>query len=148
MVSTFIASIQNFEKFTAQNLRYIAAESVQDVMESAMRPQPGVDRTGGTFEVGKIPVVSGDLIRSLRSSIGNGGGEMGKTSYIAVIAGMDPHDVLTFEWTMEYAARIEFGFTGTDELGRTYNQPGRHFVGANAARFSEFVERNAAEVRR
>lgn len=144
MVSTFIASIQNFEKFTTQNLRYIAAESVQDVMEHAMRPQPSVKRTGGTFEIGKIPVDTSDLIRSLRSSVGTGGGAMGETSYIAVIAGMDPHDVLTFEWTAKHAAPMEFGFT--TKSGTTV--PGRHFVGANAARFSEFVERNAAEVRR
>jgi len=27
-----------------------------------------------------------------------------------------------------YARRVEYGFVGEDSLGRSYNQPGRHFV--------------------
>jgi hypothetical protein len=30
-------------------------------------------------------------------------------------------------------------------LGRTYSQEGRHFLGHNAARWSEFVAANAAK---
>jgi phage gpG-like protein len=29
---------------------------------------------------------------------------------------------------VEYARRQEFGFVGTDRLGRTYNQPGRYYM--------------------
>ena len=34
----------------------------------------------------------------------------------------------------------------TDALARSYNQAGRHFVGKNAERFSEFVATRVREV--
>lgn len=145
---TFTAQLKDFENLTAQNMRYVAAEAIQDVVEAAQTPQPSVKRTGGTFEEGKIPVDDGDLVASLNSRIAGGGGETGAASYVTAIAGMELGDRLEFEWTQAYALRIEAGFSGTDSKGRTYNQAGRHFVGANAARFSEFVEKHVAEVKK
>jgi hypothetical protein len=116
------------------------------VVEAAQTPQVGVSRSGGTFIEGRIPVVSSDLINSLTSGLNGGGGAMGSTSYVAVLAGMDIGDTLTFAWTMPYARRIELGFVGTDSAGRTYNQPGRFFVSRNAERFSDFVAARVREV--
>lgn len=41
------------------------------------------------------------------------------------IASAVPGDRIVAAYTMEYAKRLEFGFIGTDSLGRTYNQEGR-----------------------
>lgn len=40
------------------------------------------------------------------------------------IAGAKAGDRIVAAYTMEYARRLEFGFVGTDSLGRTYNQTG------------------------
>lgn len=147
MTKTFTAQIADFKGRTLKKMRYVATQAIQDVMEAAQTPQPGVERTGGTFIEGRIPVDTSALINSLTSGKGSGGGSKGELSYVALIAGMQIGDRLTFAWTMPYAMRIEAGFTGTDSLGRTYNQPGRHFVRRNAERFSDFVEKRVAEVR-
>lgn len=146
MSKTFAAQIADFKGRTLKKMRYVAVNAIQDVMEAAQTPQPGVERTGGTFIEGRIPVVTSALINSLTSGKGAGGGTKGALSYTTAIAGMEIGDRLTFAWTAPYAMRIEAGFTGTDALGRRYNQPGRHFVGKNAARFSEFVAARVKEV--
>lgn len=141
------ASLRDAINLSKQNIRYIVVEAVQDVLEAAQTPQPGVERTGGTFIEGKIPVVSSNLIDSLRSSLNGVPSGESETSYIAVLAGYDLGDEMEFAWTAPYALRIEKGFVGTDRLGRTFNVPGRRFVGKNVESFSQFVERRAREVR-
>ena len=148
-MTTFAAQVAGFRAKTLKNLRYVAINAIQDVMEAAQTPQPSAKRTGGTFIEGRIPVDTSALIQSLVSSRnGGGGGGKGELSYTTAIAGLQIGDTLLFSWTMPYAMRIERGFRGTDELGRTYNQAGRHFVGKNAARFQEFVNARVAEVRK
>lgn len=146
MAKSFAADVAKFAKLTKQNLRYVAVNAIQDVVEAAQTPQPSVKRTGGSFEVGKIPVDTSELINSLVSGIGAAGGAAGPDSYVVALAGFELGDYMRFNWTAPYALRIEAGFTGTDALGRQYNQAGRHFVGANAARFSEFVMKYAQQV--
>lgn len=138
---TFAADVTKFVELTQAKLRKVAMDSISDVMEGAMTSAKGVS-AGGVRIDGRIPVVTGDLINSLVSGINGTGGAVGSMSYATVIAGMELGDTLSFTWNIEYAARIEFGFTGTDSLGRTYQQPGWHFVGYNAARWPEIVENN------
>jgi hypothetical protein len=145
-VETFSAQVAGWRDKTLKNLRYVAINAIQDVLEAAQTPQPGVARTGGTFIEGRIPVVSSDLINSLSSGLNGGGGLKGSASYVAVLAGLEVGDVATFEWLMPYAMRIEKGFVGTDSLGRSFNQAGRHFVAKNAARFQSFVDQRVKEI--
>lgn len=146
MAKSFAAQVDAFKVNTLKKMRYVAINAIQDVMKAAQTPQPGVERTGGTFIEGRIPVVTSDLINSLTSGNGASGGAEGQLSYTTALAGFQVGDRLTFAWTAPYALRIEAGFTGTDALGRRYNQPGRHFVGRNAERFSEFVAARVKEV--
>lgn len=142
MTKSFSASIKGFRDLTVRNMRYVAAESIQDVLEAAQTPQLGMSKGATSFVEGKIPVADADLINSLSVD----GGTPNKESYVTAIAGYELGDNMQFAWTSEYAYRIELGFTGSDALGRQYNVPGRHFVGKNAARFSEFVAARVAEV--
>lgn len=144
MAKSFTAQIRNFAKLSKRNMRYVAAASIQDVVEAAQTPQVGISKGATSFVEGKIPVAEGDLINSLSVD----GGSPGAESYVTAIAGFDIGDTMHFAWTEPYAMRIEAGFTGVDSLGREYNQAGRHFVGANAARFSDFVKDRVKEVRR
>lgn len=123
------------------DVRYILNEAVQDVIEGAQTPQAPVSQTGGSFETGKIPVDTAELINSLHLGEQQIGADAG-----AVVGLIEPGTVQTFEWQAPHAARIEFGFVGEDALGRHYEQAGRFFVTENAARFPEYVERHAKEV--
>lgn len=140
---SFTAQLEDFEKLTVQNLKYIASEAIQDVLEAAQTPQRGITKGATSFVEGKIPVAESDLINSLTTN-----GTEGPTSYTVAISGYEVGDSMEFAWTAPHALRMEAGFSGTDSLGRTYEQPGRHFVSKNARRFPEFVEKRAKEVRR
>ena len=143
---TFAASLDAFAVKTAAKMKHVATQAIQDVVEAAQTPQLGITMGATSFEEGKIPIgKTGDLQNSLVSGANGSSGAASEFSYEAVITNYELGDVLTFAWTMEYAMRIELGFVGTDSLGRTFHQAGRHFVGKNAAEFPRFVAERAAE---
>ena len=144
MTRSFTAQIKDFADLTKRNMRYVASEAIQDVMEAAQTPQLGITKGASGFVEGKIPVAEADLINSLSAD----GGSTGADAYVVAIAGYEIGDNMRFIWTAEHAARINSGFTGTDSLGRQYDQPGRFFVDRNAERFHEFVEARVREVQR
>lgn len=131
---SFSAQLADFEQMTLKNMRYVAAESIQDVMEAAQTPQTGVTKGASGFVEGKIPVAEKELINSLTSE-----GVKGSDSYAVAIAGYELGDVMSFAWTAPHALAVEVG---------TSKMQGRQFVGANARRFPEFVSQRAAEVRK
>lgn len=145
-MATHTASLRNAIRLKKAQIRYIAVNAIQDVVEGAQTPQPGVKRTRGTFVEGKIPVDTSALIQSLVTRIAGRSSEPSQTSHTAILSGFQLGDQLQFAWTMPYALRIEKGFVGTDALGRTYNQEGRYFVARNAARFPDLVREYAKEV--
>lgn len=138
MTKTFAAQLKDFADLTKQNMKYVATQSIQDVLRAAQTTQPGVRQTGGSFEVGKIPVETSELVNSLTSE-----GVTGPESYVTAIANMEIGDVLEFAWTAPHSLPMELGFTAAN--GREV--PGRFFVSTNAAKFSEFVAAREAEVR-
>jgi len=139
---TFTAQLADFEKLTMQNLKYVATEAIQDVVSAAQTTQRGITMGATSFVEGKIPE---GKTKTLKNSLTSNGTE-GVASYTVAIGAYEVGDTLTFAWTAPYALRMELGFTGEDSKGRTYNQAGRHFVGANARRFPEFVAKRALEV--
>ncbi len=141
-MATFAAQVSAQIAKCKVKLRYVAVNAIQDVMEAAQTPQAPASRTGGSFIEGKIPVDTSTLINSLTTSQGGKGAE----AYVTALAGFEIGESISFSWTQPYAMRIEMGFVGTDVLGRRYNQAGRHFVSANAARFSAFVDARVKEV--
>lgn len=146
MPSTFTAQLKAAEAKILDDLKEIATESIQDVMEAAQTPQVGMTKGNPSFEIGKIPVAEKELIDSLMSD-----GVEGKKSYVTAIAGFELGDTLTFEWTAPHAMMMELGFTvhsdSDEDYGFDVDVPGRHFVGFNAAKFSEFVAANEAKIK-
>lgn len=142
MTQSFAAQVSKQIAESKVKLRYVAVSAIQDVMEAAQTPQVSVKRSGGTFIEGKIPVDTAALINSLTASTGGQGAQ----AYVTALSGFDIGESISFTWNQPYAMRIEMGFKGTDSLGRTFNQAGRHFVGYNAAKFSEFVAARVKEV--
>lgn len=138
----FVADLREYRDLTVAQMKAVFVDAVTDVLQAAQTSAQGIT-AGGVLIEGRIPVVSSDLINSLTSGLNGADGTAGAGSYALALAGLEIGDVARFEWTMAYALRIEHGFTGTDELGREYNQPGWQFVGINAARWPEYVEMRA-----
>lgn len=145
-MANFAAQVAAINNKTEANIRYVAMMAIQDVVEAAQQPQLAISKGATSFVIGKIPVAENVLRNSLTAQLMGGTAAVGETSYVAALAGYEIGDNLLFSWTAPYALRIELGFTGTDSLGRSYQQAGRYFVGHNATRFSEFVAARVAEV--
>lgn len=140
---SFRAQIQDFKDLTERKMLAVAVDSISDVMEGAQTPQVSVKRTGGSFELGKIPVDEGDLIQSLESGVNGSIGSAGEASYTVALAGMSIGDRFRAVWRAAHALPMETGFTAANGT----QVAGRQFVGKNAARWQEFVRKNAAKYR-
>lgn len=135
---SFEAQLRDFEQMSEADMLAVFQQSVQDVIEDAQTPRG---------KGGRLPVDLEFLRDSLVSEAdGTPAGE-GPESYVLAIAQFDIGSTGAFVWTAEYARRRELGFTGTDKLGRYYNEPGAHYAGGAAARWQEFVDRNAEKLR-
>jgi len=140
MTRKFSAKMEDIAQLTERQLKAVIAASVQDVLEAAQTPQPSVKRTGGSFETGKIPVDEGDLIQSLEIGFNSAYQQTGGAVALSATA-FSLGDTINARWTAAHALPIELGFT-TRSGGSV---AGRHFLGQNAARWSEFVAANAAK---
>lgn len=138
MAGSFTVQMQAFRNKTKEQMRAVLSASVQDVIEAAQTPEA---------QGGRMPVNTGFLRNSLVSELNGSQVAQGPESYTLAAAQMEVGDVARFGWTAEYARRMELGFVGTDEAGRTYNQQGRHFVEGAAAQWPAIVERNAARLK-
>ena len=99
------------------------------------------------------PVVTSFLVNSMEASLtempavdpkkhGEDGAGYQAASISAEIIGDGFGVVLYIGWTAAYAARIEFGFTGEDSLGRNYTQAAQAFVRRAAQDWEGIVKRN------
>ncbi|MDK3016548.1 hypothetical protein [Pseudodonghicola flavimaris] len=140
MAKTFTAQIKAFLELTEQNKRYVAQQSIQDVLEEAQTTQPSVKQTGGSFERGKIPVNKADLVNSLSV---NGGAE-DADAYVVAIDGYDIGQTMNFTWTSDHALPMELGFTAENGT----EVPGRLFVTDAVAQFDDKVQARVAEVKK
>jgi len=132
-MKSFEAQVRDIAKMTEANLNYVMKSSISDVLVAAQTTQIGIGQGATSFEVGKIPVDTAELANSLTVD-----GAKGPESYVVAIAGMQIGDYKRFAWTAPHAMPVEVG---------TSKMAGRHYVGANAAKFSGFVAARVAEVR-
>ena len=141
-MSKFKAQINAHADLTEDKMRRVVVNAIQELLQHITTSAPGVT-AGGTRIEGRFPVDSRDLIGSLVSELNGGQVAKGEESYAVALANYELGQFLRFSWTMEYALRIELGFTGTDSAGRTYQQEGWHMVGANVSRWPALVEKHA-----
>lgn len=138
MVTKFSAQLDQWANQTSRDLELIFKESAQELFTKAQTP---------VAQGGNMPVDTGFLRNSFVAGLNGSTSLTGPDAYVAAIAGAKLGDVVFGGWTAKYAARIEFGFSGQDSLGRTYNQDGRGFVRKAAMEWQQIVQRNAAKVR-
>ncbi|MBX4870581.1 hypothetical protein HJA85_27040 [Rhizobium bangladeshense] len=104
-------------------------------------------------EGGRMPIDTGNLRRSLMAStsamptIKEGKETFTDTGVELVIAGAELGGSIFLGFQAAYAARMNYGFVGTDALGRTFNQTGYGFVDAVAQRWPQIVAEAEAAVR-
>lgn len=141
-MGTFAAGVRGWAKKTKADTRRILQDSLFDTLEMMQTSQPSVELTGGSFEVGKIPVKSSELIRSLASELNGAQLGQGEMSYQLVIAQIKGGDRAVFSWTAAHARPIEYGWTTSTgkEVG------GRHYVGHNAAKWPTTVADNTRRI--
>src|SRR5690625_1419837 len=110
-----------------------------------------MEMTRTRAEGGNVPVDTGNLYRSLLASTE----AMPKTAdrpfagdnVASVVATLKLNDPIWLGFQAKYAKRQEFGFVGADALGRTYNQPGNHFVSRAIAMWPQIVKEAVEEVK-
>lgn len=102
---------------------------------------------------GRLPIDLGNLRRSLMASTADMPTVKPEQETFAdsgiemVIAGAELGSTVYLGFQAAYAARMEYGFVGTDSLGRTYNQAGFGFVAAISQRWPQIVSEAEARVR-
>lgn len=99
---------------------------------------------------GRMPVVTSTLRDSFQSSLH--GASLGSGPDAATFAAMSAQtgDVIIMGWggaASAYARRVNYGFNGTDSLGRTYNQKGAHFMEYGADQWQNIVREQCALAR-
>lgn len=100
---------------------------------------------------GRVPVKTGNLARSV--VVDNKPPQIidvlaTQQDFSLGVAGIKPGDTIYIGYTARYSRRLNYGFTGTDSLGRTYAQAGYGFAEATAAQWPAIVEAQASRLRR
>lgn len=126
---------------------------VQDLAQEASRTIPNG---------GRLPIKTGNLARSI--VVDNEPpmireGDAPAAGFSAGIAAIKPGQTVYIGWTAIYSRRMNYGFVGTDSLGRYYgsaqavittgysNRAGYGFAEAAAAKWPEIVKRQAAAIK-
>lgn len=125
-------------------------ERVEAVHKRALE-KLAMEMTRTKAEGGNVPVVTGNLYRSLVASTSG----MPPTSdqpaagsnVSSVITTLRPNQPVWFGYTAAYARRMNFGFVGADSRGRVYDQQGNHFVERAIAMWPQIVREAAEEVK-
>lgn len=141
---SFAAQVSEWAKAEIEREEAIFHEAAQAVANEVRTP---------VADGGRMPLKTGNLRRSLMAStadmptIQEGKTEFQDNGIELVIAGAQLGETVYLGFQAAYAARMNYGFVGTDSLGRTYNQTGFGFVDAVAQRWPQIVTQAEAKVR-
>lgn len=141
---SFAAQVSEWAKAELEREEAIFHEAAQTVANEVRTP---------VAEGGRMPIDTGNLRRSLMAStadmptIREDKTEFQDSGIELVIAGSQLGETIFLGFQAAYAARMNYGFVGTDSLGRIYNQTGFGFVDAVAQRWPQIVTQAEAKVR-
>lgn len=141
-MAEFSDSIRQWAQKSNEHLTAVRRRSIELLAEEMATTRP---------QGGRVPFLTGNLARSLLAStngpvmMSNGpyaGGNVG-----AVTATLSLATPVWLGYQANYAHRQNYGFVGTDALGRSYNQAGAHFVEYAIQMWPSLVERAATELK-
>ena len=101
---------------------------------------------------GRVPVKTGNLARSVVVSLtppvvdAKGVTHTVGQNVSLALASLKPGEPIWIGWQARYSRRLNYGFVGTDSLGRSYNQSGYGFAEAAAAQWPQIVRAEAAKL--
>lgn len=144
----FTANIEQFIAKAKGKLREAAVETIQDINEEIVLSTPG---PGNTVQVDPPPGQPTGFLRAswyaaLNAPATGPGGSNDVAQLNLTASSIQLGDVYYMNNGAAYAMRVEFGFIGTDSLGRKYNQQPRAFVRSVLDRASTIAEAAAARV--
>jgi hypothetical protein len=124
---------------SSQGLTALLQNSVQTLAAEAAKTIPNG---------GRVPVKTGNLARSVvvdnkPPTVIDG---LAKGDFSLGLANIKPGDTIYIGWQAKYSRRLNYGFVGTDSLGRAYNQAGYGFAEAAAAQWPAIVAAQAAKL--
>ncbi|MEL7299371.1 MAG: hypothetical protein AAFM92_03215 [Pseudomonadota bacterium] len=142
MAQTFTAQVRNWSQKAKRNMGLVVADAAQGVFADMSERQPSVKETGGTFEIGKVPVDDGPLANTMQTSLNGSFVAEGSEAYIAGLAGFEIGDQIQHAFTRDYAPAIEYGtqhFKGRFMVREALNGQGgwQARVDASAAKFKD-----------
>lgn len=130
-----------------ENMHLIFLDAVQTTFHQATERQASMRERVGPFELGKVPVDTGFLIgtaefriNDMKISEGLVAKEASEAPDFATgLLQASVEDAVSLVFTAPYAARIEYGFYGSDSKGRAYSVPGRLYLTTAALNWSDNV---------
>jgi hypothetical protein len=138
MAKSFSASVKAFNEKAKRNFTLVHRSAVTKLYNGVLDDTPRVTGNAGR---------SWRLSTTAMPQIDYSGQKFDTAQDIGLeIAGLKAGVPVYIGAQAPYMPRLEFGFTGTDSLGRSYNQAGRLFITRNAERWQEFVDAAAREV--
>lgn len=147
--SSFSAQVSAWAAKSEARMTAVFRDAAQSVAEDVKKTIPNG---------GKMPIDTGFLRASLMASTAqmptlDDSPEKDKSypddnaQIELVIAGAQLGQTIYLGFTAVYARRLEYGFTGTDSLGRTYNQQGLGFVRKSAQKWPLIVKESATKIK-
>lgn len=134
-----LKDMSEWVKKSTMRMEAVMQTTVERVCERAQTPED---------QGGKMPVVTSTLRNSFMSSLNGSTFLSGPASYLMVVNDFGIGDTLEFGWggmAKEYAARVNFGYVGTDAAGRNINQSGKHFMEYGTRAFNRIFREECAK---
>ncbi|MDX0354313.1 hypothetical protein GOC51_03705 [Sinorhizobium meliloti] len=147
---------ENNLSFAAQVSEWVQAEKEREAVVLRTAAQMVANNVRRSVaEGGRIPVDTGNLKNSLMAStstmprVDEGEREYPDQSgeIELIISNLDVGETLYLGFQAAYGPRMEYGFVGTDALGRLYNQQGFGFVQSAAQTWPQLVAEAEQKVR-
>ena len=138
-MASFSAQVRNWNDKAKRNFSLVHRSAVQKLYQGVVEDTPAVTsnaRRSWALSTTAMPQIdqTGEVRFDTPPDIG------------LSIAGLPAGTPVYIGAQAVYVPRLNYGFTGTDSLGRQYNQAGRMFVERNAERWQEYVDQAAREV--
>lgn len=139
--SLFRVSVAEYAKRFGVAVDAMARQVSQELAQNVVEDTP-VDT--GFLRSSWQPSLNAPVVASAAAGDPSGGAVQAQIG--TVVAEMKAGDRFWMVNNAAYALRLEYGFVGTDSLGRTYNQSGRYFVTDNMKRADAVASKIAKEL--
>jgi hypothetical protein len=137
-MASFSAQVRNWTDKAKRNFAMVHRSAVDKLYQAVVESTPiktGNARRSWAMSTTAMPQIAASGLASFMPA------DIGLS-----IATLPPGSPVYIGAQAIYMPRLNYGFTGTDSLGRSYDQAGLLFIERNAERWDEFVQAAAREI--